>query len=136
MKIIDRFKLLTNKVSKSLDRFPVALGYAFLAVVMSIFINHSNYGQQREVYNHIAMALALGIPMSLAFYTFFERNQVTKQKQLLAHGVGAIVLGAYYFLLLKDMEMVTTTRYIAYNIALYLVASSIPYFFMAAGLVL
>lgn len=129
MNIIKFIKGVGVKLSSSLKRFPLALLYAAFTVGLLIYMNHLNYGiDSREIYARIAMVLAIGVPMSLSIYVFFEsKPDIKKSFRILAHiGVG-ILLVAFYFLLLKNLEYVSVTRYVAYTIALYLIFSFIPY---------
>ncbi|ABR49073.1 hypothetical protein Amet_2923 [Alkaliphilus metalliredigens QYMF] len=130
MNIAERMKRVTNKLDMSLKRFPITMLFGALAVAVSIFINHSSipFGKTREIYNHIVMALSLGIPLSLCIYVLFEgRTKSEKHHRILAHVGSGLLLILYYFFFLKDMEMVTVTRYIGHSIFLYLTFTFIPY---------
>lgn len=77
-----------------------------------------------------AMVLALGIPLSLCIKLIYERRESAK----IVLRAGSYLLGAgllilYYFYFLKDFKMISLTRFIALNLALYLVFLFIPYFF-------
>lgn len=127
MKIVLGFKKLIHKLSLSLKRFPISLVYAALTVLVVIMMNHTDVDVD-ETYTRIAMTLALGIPLSLSIYMYFEgRKNIKKHVQLLFHGIIGVLLLLYYLFFLKDLEMVASTRYVAYTISSYLLFSFIPY---------
>lgn len=131
MNVTARLKNVANKLSYSFKRFPIPLLFAALVVGILIFINHLDFRieETREVYSRVAMVLALGIPLSLSLNVFFEGStNIKKYTAILAYVGMAIVLTIYYLLFLKDVDMVSMTRYVAYTIALYLLFSIIPYF--------
>ena len=131
MNIITKFKNLGNKLSHSFKRFPIALLFAASVVSVLIYVNHLEYNFEnaREMYSRIAMALALGIPLSLSLDVFLEgKTNVKNTIRILGYiGIG-ILISAYYMFLLNNQDMVTMTRYIAHTIALYLLFTIIPYF--------
>ncbi|MBS4539010.1 DUF4153 domain-containing protein [Clostridium sp. D2Q-11] len=131
MNISQRFKDLYNKLYDSFKRFPLALLYAALTVGVSIYLNHLGYigiDDKRDMFTRIGMVLALGVPLSLSLYMLFEsKPHIKKNIKIIAHLGTAIVLVGYYLLLLRNLEYVSGTRYIAYTIALYLIFSFIPY---------
>ena len=131
MNVTARLKNVVNKLSYSFKRFPIPLLFATLAVGIIIFINHLDFRQEEviEIYSRVAMVLALGIPLSLSLDVFFEGNaNVKKHTRILAYVGMAILLVIYYLLFLRNLEMMSMTRYVAYTIALYLLFSIIPYF--------
>lgn len=131
MKIVTKINVLANKLSHSFKRFPVTLLFATLMVGVLIFMNHLDFNleKSRDIYTRVSMALALGIPLSLSLHVFLERNvHVKTPVKILSHIAVMVVLSVYYFLFLKNQEMVTMTRYVAYTIALYMLFSIIPYF--------
>ena len=76
------------------------------------------------------MILAMGIPLSLSIKIFFERFRIIKSYfKTLTYLAGAVFLILYYFMLLKEINLVSGTRYAAVNIALYLCFIFIPYLF-------
>ncbi|HSQ88255.1 DUF4153 domain-containing protein, partial [Romboutsia sp.] len=67
--------------------------------------------------------------LSLAIDVFFEGNtNIKKYTQILSYVGIAILLIVYYLLFLRNVEMESMTRYVAYTIAFYLLFSIIPYF--------
>ena len=74
------------------------------------------------------MVLALGVPLSLCIKLFFERKeQYKKVSQFVSYLGGAVLLIAYYNFFLKDIDMVSTSRYIAFSLILYLIFLFISY---------
>lgn len=127
MRIYSKLKNLTNRISLSFKRFPISLLLATLSVAVVIFMNHNDYNL-RDTYSRIAMTLALGIPLSLSLYVYFEgKSHIKKHFQMLSHAGVLVLLVLYYFVLLKDLNMVGITRYIAYTISFYLLFTFIPY---------
>lgn len=81
----------------------------------------------RDMLNRVSMVIALGIPLSLCIKLIFEKKNIGKTLQGFAYVLGAGVLVLYYFLLLKDFAMVSTTRYIGVSIFLYLAFLYLPW---------
>ncbi|WP_130806300.1 DUF4153 domain-containing protein [Senegalia massiliensis] len=130
MNIIEGFKKLPNRISESLKRFPISLLYSVLTVCLLIYINHNEFlfRDDGDLYSRIAMILALGIPLSLSIYVFFEtKDNVKKSIEILGHIFTPIILIGYYFLLLNEIDYVSGTRYTAYMIAFFIIFSFIPY---------
>jgi hypothetical protein len=151
MKLLKVFKNILSGLYKSIKRFPVTIGLTTSVAVMLIIITHNegNFtGELRDNLNRIAMILALGVPLSLCIKLIFEKRKnsslvykdnsniekldktpeykVTIYK-FMAYLIAAAALVLYYFFLLPDFGMVSITRYIAFNIALYLGFFFIPY---------
>jgi hypothetical protein len=151
MKLLKVFKNILSGLYKSIKRFPVTIGLTTSVAVMLIIITHNegNFtGELRDNLNRIAMILALGVPLSLCIKLIFEKcknsslvykdnsniekldktpeYKVTIYK-FMAYLIAAAALVLYYFFLLPDFGMVSITRYIAFNIALYLGFFFIPY---------
>lgn len=113
------------KIASSLKRFPQVLALAFAVVVVLIYINHAK--PQDDVWSHIAMVLALGIPLVLCINMLFERYVVKIVLKVIVYALAALALIGYYYFLLPKIEMVTVSRYIAFSLALYLLFTAIPY---------
>lgn len=74
------------------------------------------------------MAVALGIPLSLCARMLFEKRGKERQSRLIVYSLGSAILPIlYYFFFLKDLNMVSVTRYIGISLALYLAFIFIPY---------
>ena len=132
-KIATLLKTLVTKLSSSLRRFPETIVLAVSLVSVGIYVNHMHSelsNETLETLQRIAMILALGIPVSLCLKTLFERMPTTKGMiKALAYAGAAAGLVLYYTFFLQDFKMVTVTRYIALNLALYLAFTFIPYFY-------
>ncbi|NLO24652.1 MAG: DUF4153 domain-containing protein [Clostridiales bacterium] len=133
IRIATLFKTLMTKLSSSLKRFPETIILATLTVSVLVYVNHMHgymTVSQAEALQRVSMALALGIPVALCISTLFERIAPPKAlSKALAYTGTVAGLALYYIFFLKDFEMVTMTRYIALNVALYLVFTFIPYFY-------
>jgi hypothetical protein len=127
MKPIEAIKKILSGLYLSLKRFPLTI--LLSASVACILIAISETNPAEDTLAQIAMALSLGIPLSLSIKLFFERGTAKNNFKLLAgYIVGAVILVLYYFYLLDDFQMVEVTRYIAVSLALYLTFIYIPYF--------
>lgn len=131
LKIVLLFKNLAQKLKVSLRRFPEAIVLAVLTTIVLVALNHADFADThlREVLGRTAMALALGIPLTLCFRMLFEKTEIkNKNIKVLVYFLGAISLVLYYFYLLPDFKINHVTRYIALNVALYCGFAIIPYF--------
>lgn len=130
MKILERIEAIYSSIKKSLRRFPVTIAICTAFVIISIIINEKNFGFQdpiREIYERIRMIIALGIPLSLCITTIQEqRSDLKNFHKIFGHILGAIGLIIYYIFLLKDLSMVSTIRYTAISLFLYLAFAYIP----------
>ena len=133
MKAVIIIRTLFFKLISSLKRFPVTILFAAATVTVLIMLNHlepNSSKQTREFLSHLAMALALGIPLTLCIKVLFERIPgLSKVLQAAVYFSVIVVLSLYYFFLLKDFSMVTISRYIAISISLYVTFAFIPYFY-------
>lgn len=131
LKIALLFKNLVQKLRVSLRRFPEAIVLAVFATVVLIALNHVDFANihLKEVLGRTAMALALGIPLTLCFRMLFEKTEVkNKIIKVSVYFLCAIGLVLYYFYLLPDFSINHVTRYIALSLALYCGFTIIPYF--------
>lgn len=125
--------LLTNilqKLVESFKRFPEAILLAAGVTVSLIVINHlpSSEDALSKLLGHIAMVLALGIPLTLCWRVLFEKMATVKSGiRLILYLLSALSLLLYYIYLLPDYEPNTISRYLAVNLALYCGFAFIPY---------
>ena len=130
MKMKKLFMELVHRFSVSFKRFPVSMFFAAAAVVLLIILNRTDYHQTELMENlgRMAMAAAMGFPMSLIAKVFWERkeNRQLMHEVLSYAGVAVLVVLAYFFLL-DELDMVQGTRYTAYMIALFLTFLMVPY---------
>lgn len=131
MKISELFKDMLKGIKNSIRRFPETICISTACVILLIYMSEMGYRTDEgigETLTKLTMVLALGIPLSLCIKLYFER--VRDYKKILLYGVyvgGAVLLILYYFVFLKDFEMVSITRYIGCNVILYLVFLFISY---------
>lgn len=127
------FKTLILKLLSSLKRFPEAILMAAATISVLIFLNHLDIHSRKEteeLLTRISMVLALGVPLSLSIKVFFERVPSLKKSIKTSIYIAAVAgLLFYYFFLLKDLNMVSITRYIAFSISFYFIFAFIPYFY-------
>jgi len=126
------FISLYNSISNSIRRFPVTIAFSAVVVIMGIVQLHcDNISENSRTFlTRLQMILAMGIPLSLSIKIFFERFRIIKSYfKALTYLVGAVFLILYYFMLLKEINLVSGTRYAAVNIALCLCFIFIPYLF-------
>lgn len=125
--IIKYFRSILSGLYSSLKRFPMTILFSASVAFVLIIISETN--PSKDNLSRIAMILALGIPVSLCIKLIFERKEEKNPYKLAAgYLCGILFLILYYFIFLKDLEMVSTTRFIAVNLALYLCFLFIPYF--------
>ncbi|HEY8803885.1 MAG TPA: DUF4153 domain-containing protein [Clostridium sp.] len=126
MKCIEYIENILTRLYLSLKRFPltVILSASTFAVLIAI----SEINPANDTLSKIALVLAIGIPLSLCIKLLFEKREEENYYRLaVGYFSGGLILILYYFLLLKNMGMVTTTRYTAVSLALYLGFIFIPY---------
>jgi len=119
MKLLNYFKNIIKVLYLSIRRFPVTIFLSASVAIVLIIINETK--PITDDLSRIALALALGIPVSLCIKLFFERkDEKAPSKFVLGNALGAVFLIGYYFFFIKDMTMVTGTRYIAVSLAFYM----------------
>lgn len=128
MKFFNNIKGIASGLYTSIKRFPAAiLSSTFLMVVLVII--HETEPKTDDL-SRLALAMALAIPVSLCIKLLMERKD---EKRTFVHlgwyAVGAALVTSYYLFFIKDMHMVTGTRYIAFSLALYMAFLFIPFFF-------
>ena len=122
---------LKNSIYISVKRFPISIAFAAALTSVLIYISETEMYLNHSVMENLtrlAMILALGIPMSLCIKLAFEKQPISGLTKVLAAYAGmSALLVLYYLFLLKDLNMVSITRYIAFSAALYLCFIFIPY---------
>lgn len=125
---INMFKGIKN----SIKRFPLTIGISMACVILLIYISEITSGSNSdliETLGRVTMILALGVPLSLCIKLYFERLENYKNMSLyISYIGGAVLLMLYYFFLLRDIDMVSISRYVAVSLILYLVFLFIAYF--------
>lgn len=133
MKLFTNLKRILSSLYLSIKRFPVTLILAAIVTVFTIII--TEYSSHRsddfmEILSRVTMVIGLGIPISLSIKFIFERfGSIKNITKVMVYFTAALLLLAYYFLMLPNFEMVAITRYIALIIVFCLGAILIPYFF-------
>ena len=133
MKLLKILKNTFKAIIKSLKRFPITIALTTSAAVMLIIISEltGNYNHNTiDILQRITMVIILGVPVSLTMKFIFERVEKTSFIVLLSsYTAAAAALILYYFIFLKDLNMVSTTRFAGLNIVFYLSALFIPYYY-------
>ena len=118
------FKGTLNGIKNSVIRFPLTIGVSTVCVILLIYISETTSGANNdyiETLGRITMVIALGIPLSLCTKLFFERIEGYKKVSLYtSYIVGAVLLVFYYFFLLRDVGMVSVSRYVGFSLILYI----------------
>ena len=130
MKIKKLFTEIVHRFSVSFKRFPVPMFFAAATVVLLIILNRTDYHQTElmEDLGRMAMATAMGFPMSLIVKVYWERKENRQlMYEVIGYGVVAGLVSLAYFFLLDKLDMVQGTRYTAYMLTLFLVFLLVPY---------
>lgn len=137
MKIINMLKSFIASLYASLKRFPIAIGLSTSAAILMMILTNNAQTFSRateELLGRIIMTLALGIPVSLCSKLIFERKKgIRLVVKAVIYILEALCLVLYFLFFLKELEMVSVTRYIALTLSFYLIAMFIPYFYRRNG---
>lgn len=132
MTITKYISSLAKSVYKSIKRFPVTIALSTSLVIIMIItseIRSSSSLSLIENLNRVSMILALGIPISLCIKLYYEKKENYKLWYLVsAFIIEGLILVLYYFFLLKNLRMISITRYIGVTFTFYLAFFYIPYF--------
>lgn len=130
MKVL--FKGIFKGIKNSIKRFPLTIGISMTCVILLIYISEitpESNSDFIEILGRVTMIFALGIPLSLCIKLYFERVERYRDMSLYASYIGGtIVLILYYLFLLKEVDMVSISRYVAVNLIFYLGFLFIAYF--------
>lgn len=118
---------------QSVRRFPVTIFITTATTVLLIIVTRVEGPEAVKTTTRLAMATALGIPLSLCIALAFERLKSSKAAEYGSYALGFILLALYYIFLLPDFGMVPVTRYMAVSLALYLAFLFVPYCFRRPG---
>lgn len=131
MKLANNMKNIYDNIKKSIRRFPVTIAVSTTLVIMLIILSEMRpnlTAESREIFQRINMIITLGIPLSLCIKLLYEQKGNLKNGyKIIGYILGGIVLILYYKFLLKDLGMVSSIRYIAVSIFLYLAFAYIPW---------
>jgi len=115
-----------NSMKGLVKRFPIAILLSIASVIVLIYIGEG-MGNRKELWR-VPMTLILGIPISLCIDLSFENNNNSKDKfKYLCYIIAAICLIFYGYLFLKDLNMVSMTRYLGLVIIFILGFFFVPY---------
>ncbi|NPV91944.1 MAG: DUF4153 domain-containing protein [Firmicutes bacterium] len=132
MKLPDLLRAYSQGLLSSLKRFPIPLALSASVAILMIVLWHLDSGitaETRETIGKVAMALALGIPVSLCTRLITERKGGFPPLYLAgAYLLEGLALILYYHFWLPDLKTVAVTRNIAFNLSFYLAFLTIPYF--------
>lgn len=121
-----------------MERFPITLLFTMGFVVVSILLNHLDYGSQwndrRELYGRMLMALSLGIPLSALLKLAVERWMPNKTKGYIIQGMGAALALLYYFTIPQEMTLYFGMRFAALWTLFFIAFLIVPYFYKREGL--
>lgn len=132
MKIIKGLKGIAGSIKSAYKRFPISLILAAISGILMIVLNEVE-GHGNSLEESIAktiMALMLGVPITIGIKLLWERlEQVKTGLKVSAYTITAAFLVIYYFMLLKELDMVTIVRYIIISAIFYLAAACITCWF-------
>lgn len=115
MKIQDRIKNSIINTRKSIERFPITILVSTALTILLIYYREvSAYTSFEDMSSlrRACMVVGLGIPLSLIIGLLDEGFPKKNTIRIGFYILGGIVLIGYYFLLLKDLQMVPMTRYL------------------------
>jgi len=119
------FKGILKGIKNSVKRFPLTISVSTACVILLIYISEITPRASNdfiETITRVTMVIALGIPISLSTKLFFERLEAYKKVSLYAsYLVGTIILIFYYYFFLKDVGIVSISRYVGSSLILYLI---------------
>lgn len=119
------------KLNIGLKRFYEAIIMAIITGILLIVLNHINDNldnSKLEVLKKFIMIFALAIPIFLNIKIIFERNKISYINKIIIRLGAMFFLITYYLFLLKDFSFVTTSRYTAFSLVLYLTFLILPQF--------
>lgn len=133
MNIINIVKKGLYGLNISLRHYPYALFFSTLTTILVIILRNIGGSYNSVTINNLqklAMVLALGFPLFLCIKSIFDKRTDIKILYKIIIRITAIfLLIAYYAFFLKEINMVSISRYTAVNLTLYLLFLIIPYFY-------
>lgn len=131
MKISKYITNLLMSLYKSIKRFPLTIVISIAFVIVMIFTSEIRLVANKNFIDNlqrISMIIALAFPLSICIKLCFEKKEIYKLSHIVAvFIVGGLILTLYYFFMLKDFNMISTSRYVGLNIILYIAFIYIPY---------
>jgi hypothetical protein len=134
-KLRETMRFILDKLKRSGERFPLTLAMTFLLMIVTIVLVHLDYNsQQQDLYQKLALTLALGLPMTGAGKLLIERYKIDGIKKYGVH-ISAVVLTLLYFLTIPEvMTPYFAMRYMALWAILFMAFLVVPYFYEREGL--
>lgn len=132
MKILNLLKNTLINFYHSLKRFPIPITFStamaiILIIISEIRFNAGYNNPAIEPLSKIVMVLFLGFLLSLCIKLLFERlDHCSNMTKFIVYAIGLATLILYYFFMLKKLETVTISRFIALCFALTLSFLFIP----------
>ena len=133
MKLLALLRTGLFSLYQSVKRFPLTIFLTTATTVLLIITSRVDGATTIETLGRLAMATALGVPITLSIALAFERMKSSRAAEYGSYALAFCLLILYYFFLLPEFGMVPITRYIAVTIALYLAFLFVPYFFNRSG---
>lgn len=132
MKLLAFLRIGVLNLYSSIRRFPLTIFLTTATTILLIVFSRTE--PTSETLLRLAMVSALGIPVTLSITLAFERMKSTKAAEYGSYIATFICLALYYMFLLPSLNMVSSTRYLALSIALYLTFLFVPYFLKRSGI--
>ena len=133
MNIIIQIKNGLQSLKMSIKKYPYALLFSTITTFIMIYlVNTEGYynNEMEEMIARLAMTTALGFPVFLIIKSVFERKDTfDKIKKVILRVLISLAIIGYYFFFLKEMNMITMTRYFAVSLSLYLLFLVITYYY-------
>lgn len=133
MNLLSLMKTGLTSLYQSIKRFPLTIILSAITTALLIAVSRVYDGATQNALSRLAMAAALGIPLTLSLALAYERRRPAKTVEIASYGLALGLLVLYRIFLLPEFTMVPVTRYIAVSIALYLTFLFVPYFFQRRG---
>ncbi len=131
MKLSIKVQNIKNSIKRSFERFPVTILTSTAVVILLIILSEMELKftpDERDKFIRFTMTVALGIPLSASIKVIFEKMKDIKTSRIaFGHTIGAILLVVYYFLFLRDLNWISTVRYVGISLFLYLAFFYIPW---------
>ncbi|TJX14184.1 DUF4153 domain-containing protein [Tissierella creatinini] len=125
MNVQDKIKNSLINLRKSIQRFPITILASTVLAILLIYqreVFSRLTGEEQETLIRISMVVGLGMILSLAIGLLLERFPKGIGVKVGSYILGFAFLIFYYFMLLKDINMVSATRYFATVIFLIIAA--------------
>ncbi|WP_353893842.1 DUF4153 domain-containing protein [Proteinivorax hydrogeniformans] len=126
--------ILFQKILSACNRFPISVLFSVLATLAFILANRLSFPtlEQHQLFIRLGMTFGLGVPISLSAQALCEKVQIkTNKVKTVIFSLLFLLLLSFLIFMLKEITMVTVTRYAALFLAFTLAFTFIPFFFKA-----